>query len=609
MKRFFLSIAVFMAAATIAFSQMSFEAQIDPNWEPEVVNVDKSALTYQVLFIGNYHEVQTLGTDGMPNGSTPAKQWHDFIGMTPDNDSDDLAWVIVNHEMIQANDKIGDGGGMTSFKIRRDPVTDTLIIVEQTLADGRSGKFFNVDFVNTVGETGMNCGGIVSEYDGRLWTAEEWWQGSNEAIYAGGDGFRDTTDYVVSSDIEGDFDGYVLKRYENLNWMVEVDAVNAKAVRKQYNWGRQPFEGGCVLPDNQTVYVGSDATPGYFTKFVADVPGDFTKGKTYVYKQDEGAFTGSWVEIENTKMEDMLNFTQIAMSRGATMFNRVEWVSYNRTNGKIYFTCTGRDNPGNRLKSGAAAGATVAQHIKDRAAEQGVDPLGPDYVDYYGRVMEFDPSNNSARVFLEGGPDLTDDVTSENYPDKHLTNPDGLSFLYVNNKTYMIIQEDLNGSSMGRVPKDFDNNRTCEVYLHDWENEPSIDNLIRIAVVPFGAEVTGARATPDGKSLLINSQHPSADNPFPYNNSLTFALTGFDKLPSSIEDEPAFDNDGGFQVWPNPVTRELYFNTTTDVALYDSKGLRVKVYRNVDNINIAGLTPGAYFVRTLDGKGKKIIVQ
>ncbi|MEO1713009.1 MAG: hypothetical protein AAFU60_06705, partial [Bacteroidota bacterium] len=45
-----------------------------------------------------------------------------------------------------------------------------------------------------------------------------------------------------------------------------------------------------------------------------------------------------------------------------------------------------------------------------------------------------------------------------------------------------------------------------------------------------GAEVTGAQPTSDGFSLLVNSQHPRTSNPFPFNNSLTYAINGFENL-------------------------------------------------------------------------------
>lgn len=45
--------------------------------------------------------------------------------------------------------------------------------------------------------------------------------------------------------------------------MTEIDPRQAVAIRKQYNWGRQAFEGGVVMPDNQTVYLSVDATPAF----------------------------------------------------------------------------------------------------------------------------------------------------------------------------------------------------------------------------------------------------------------------------------------------------------------------------------------------------------
>ena len=161
--------------------------------------------------------------------------------------------------MIVQDDKIGDGGGMTVFRVKRDPDNDTLIIMDQTLSDGRSGKFFNVDFVNHTGETGMNCGGIISQADGRIWTAEEWFRSSNGSISD-----RDQSEFRIigTGTVNGQaapagfpgFNGDTVAKFQNQNYMTEIDPREAVAIRKQYNWGRQPFEGGTVLPDNKTVY-------------------------------------------------------------------------------------------------------------------------------------------------------------------------------------------------------------------------------------------------------------------------------------------------------------------------------------------------------------------
>ena len=256
-------------------AQLKFPVNIDTSWSVKTVWMPKSPLKYQTIFVGGVDEVMTTATTvkdpvkgeiKSPAGKELAKQWHDYIAVVKDNAKPSEGWVIVNHEMIQANDKIGDGGGMTMFKLKKNS-DGTLEQVEQTLADGRKGKFFNVDFANTVGETGMNCGGINA--NGRVWTAEEWMQTSNAAISSKGTGFRDTSDFVIGQTTPAGFpgfDGKTLKRYQNLNWMVEIDPKNAKAVRKQYNWGRAGWEGGVVMADNKTVYLFEDGSPGILCK-------------------------------------------------------------------------------------------------------------------------------------------------------------------------------------------------------------------------------------------------------------------------------------------------------------------------------------------------------
>ena len=165
MKKVLLAGGAILALAT-ANGQIKFDPSIDTAFMNTEFKLPASPLSTQVLFIGGVDMVETTPTYGNPGGQKVAKQWHDFIGFTPltaedcVDDPNAIGWASVNHEMISADANIGDGGGMTVFKIRRDAATDSIIVVEQTLADGRIGKFFNVDFANTVGETGMNCGGI-----------------------------------------------------------------------------------------------------------------------------------------------------------------------------------------------------------------------------------------------------------------------------------------------------------------------------------------------------------------------------------------------------------------------------------------------------------------
>lgn len=575
-----------------------FDKQIVVNedyFTKEVI-MPASSMVVDPIFIGGIDSVETAA------GRALAKEWHDFIGLTPDPENEGEFWVSVNHEMVVKDEKIGDGGGMTVFKVKQNE-DGTLTVLGQTLTDGRSGEFFNVDFKNTVGETGMNCGGINAP-DGRIWTAEEWWRSSNGSI-AGG--VSDTTDFTITgSGIAGTFDGETIKKFENFNYMVEIDPMEAKAIRKQYNWGRQPFEGGAVAADNKTVYLGADATPGFFTKFVAENEGDFTSGKLYAFKQEAAE---KWVEIANGSIEDALSFSENAMAAGATMFCRLEWVTIDPNTGNVYFTETGTDNLGNAWPETG----NVAQHHVDRASGKGIDPRSSDYKDYYGRVLKYDVSAMEVTSYLEGGPEyMSEDGQHYSiYPDKHLSNPDGISYIMTGGKTFLMIQEDLNGTSYNRMPYGF-SNRACEIFFLDLSIEnPTVDDLQRISVVANGAEVTGAVAFPNGKTILLNSQHPELSediNNYPFNHSLTVAISGFDGVITSLPDMTE-EEGTGLRIHPNPTTREIILNKVTDVAIYDVMGKRVKVARNTKVVNVSGLTPGKYIVQTIEGETTSLIIQ
>ncbi len=633
MRNFQLSLTLGLAAASglAVQGQTIFQETIEmpAGFVPDSILMPPSPLTTQVLFIGGTDIVQAPGAYGNPAGPAIAKEWHDFIGFTPDTDSDDLGWVSVNHEMIYRDDRLGDGGGVTVFKVRRK-ADGNLEVVDQQLGDGRAGKFFGVDFVNTVGETGMNCGGITSGVDGRIWTAEEWWRSSNRDINTGNtsgssfpltvgsrdnQGVRDTADWTISTDIPGGWDGLTLKKYQNFNWMVEIDPREAKAIRKQYNWGRQPFEGGAVEPSNSIIYLGPDDTPGFFGMFVAETPGDFTKGTVFAYKHDKEGY--NWTPI--WEQSDLLEHHDAAARKGATMFNRIEWVAIDPHTTNVYFTETGTDRPGTALAGGLAMGGAENPYHAARAKALGLSgSTDRNYPDYYGRVWKYDPVKDTATVYLEGGPFFQESPSEEGYPSVHLSNPDGLNIMQLDGRSFLIIQEDLNGRSFGRVPAGV-NNSTCEVFLLDLAiEEPTLDDLIRLTAVPRGAEVTGACPTPDGKSLLLNVQHPNSANPFPYNHSLTFAIHGFDKvrIPAKGANtgaqafQPEVSETVGFSLYPNPATRIVELNGTHDVAIYNAAtGQRLQVRQQVSRLDVSDLAAGAYLVTNEEGKTIRLVVQ
>jgi secreted PhoX family phosphatase len=399
--------------------------------------------------------------------------------------------------------------------------------------------------------------------------------------------------------------------------MVEIDPVNAKAIRKQYNWGRAGWEGGVVLPDNKTVFLFEDGSPGILAKFVAVTAGDFTSGQLYVYKQDA---PGKWITIENN-LDTLLELNTVAVRRGASMFNRLEWGAYH--NGKVYITETGRDqftfNSGNSkngvISKGLIDGFKARYRVITGNSFPGTDAQAADSVrngrffDYYGRVLEFDLATNEVRSFLEGGPFFaasTSQVRTAGYPMVHLSNPDGLDFMTIKGKTYMIIQEDLNGTSFNRMPAGV--TVVCETYLLDMNvSNPSLADLVRITACPPGAEITGAIAI-DSKTMLINSQHPAVTNTPPYNNSLTYAISGWDGTPA-LSNDKFFDGTATFTVYPNPTARELHLSRRMDVAIYDALGKRMRVERDVELVNVSDFTPGVYFIRNTEGETLRFVVE
>jgi secreted PhoX family phosphatase len=210
-------------------------------------------------------------------------------------------------------------------------------------------------------------------------------------------------------------------------------------------------------------------------------------------------------------------------------------------------------------------------------------------------------------VQIEGGPYLASSPTQSTYPENHLSNPDGLTTMEINGKSYLIICEDLNGTSNGRMPAGI-TNRACEMYMLDLAIEnPTTEDLVRIAVSPFGSEITGACPTPDGKTLMVNAQHPSSANPFPYNYSLTFALTGWD-LEQLVSVNEVRKKNAAFKVYPNPSSGTVNLEKMANVAVYGMDGKLIKTFENTIQLDLSELSKGIYYIRNEEGATQKLLL-
>lgn len=411
----------------------------------------------------------------------PAKGMHDFIGYIPVNGSSTHGFLYVNHESGSIDDHLGDGGGGTFFEVK--------------LKDGRwhvAGDFRHIDF-SAVGGTLRNCGGTVTPHNTIL-TAEETEPASNRELFPF---FRDTSD----------FNG--MKRFQHFGWMVEVDPFAGKAIRKMYQMGRFMHEDAYFDPDGKTVYLTDDYIQSVFFKFVAATPGDYSNGQLYAYRQSDDGESGEWLMLPMI-MDSLIKIRDVAMRRGATLFVRMEWID--GIDGRIFISETGTDFFD--WSAPAAMGAKPARHFEK------LKQSGLTYADPFGRLLLFEPALNKMSVYLEGGTAPTD-------PAKNFAFPDGLRIVTINGRNYLVVNEDLYGTSLNRVSKEaFERGETYnEIYFLDLSiKNPTVDRLQRFMAAPRGCETTGSEFTPDGSTYFVSIQHPDTNNGEPFNKSMVIAV-------------------------------------------------------------------------------------
>lgn len=578
----------------------------------EEVMIPASPFIYDVLFTG--------GVDSVYQGGqwSYANEWQDFTAYVPINGRSDSGYVVVNHERINTDNVLGDGGGMTVFTAYKDQ-NERWHVAE----DANGYKFRNVDF-SSVGGTFANCGGIQTSW-GQVWTAEEWCYDNfpnnasvststlntpaMEALYSWAwdpskpGGFSDTSDYTVQT-VNGQTVNQAIPFYQNFSYMVEVDVENATAIRKNYNMGRYAHEGGYVMDDRKTVYLTDDASSGsVFFKFVADVAEDFSQGQLYAYQQGTNGNGGAWLPM-TMDLNNMLYTRDSALALGATIFMRLEWVE--GVDGKIYITETGR---GKQFDVSAAItkGGTLAYHLQIMDDSDGLTDGKAD--DLYGRVLQYDPTTENMIVFLEGG-DGNGVNSGMDTTGNHLASPDGLASTEINGIKWLVINEDMNPSGSPASPASF-GKKLNEIYFLDITDgmPKNVSDLKRFAVGPRGCETTGGRFTPDGMTYFVNIQHPSTSGTIaPFDHSVTLAITGFNEYLTNLSTDE-WKNEDNFTIYPNPSARTVYMNKTTDIAIYDVNGKRILVQRNVSQFDISNLEAGTYFLTTAEGQSKKLIVQ
>ena len=436
--------------------------------------------TYKVLFSEGDPVTRADGKQ------FPAKGNHDLCVYIPDESQPNTKGrIYVSHETKRKNINLGDGGGATIFDIEK--------------VDGEwkvISDFMHVDF-SGVGFTNRNCGGTITP-NGTIFTCEEAWAHNTSYLYMNGQGMTDTS-WVNGRPI-----------WQNMGYIVEVDPIKNQVIKKHYQMGKFVHEDAYCTKDGKTVYLSDDMNPAVFFKFETDTPYDYNKGKLYAYQQTNDGASGKWIELPNDT-SSWLDIRNVALKMGASMFIRHEWIE--EIDGKFYISETGDDEY--NLSHSVMIGGNFTNY-----AEQNLKTIGKEnFSDPYGRILVFDPKTNVIKPFLEGGM-FPDSISC-------FSNPDCNTSVKIGGKTYLVLSEDIIGTEKGRSG-DGTVGFYNEIYFLDMSIEhPTVNDLLRFCVAPYGSETTGVIFSPDGKSMFINIQHPDVNNPPPFNKSCTIVVEGF----------------------------------------------------------------------------------
>jgi secreted PhoX family phosphatase len=477
-----IAFALLLAFGSCNTKQISSElfTPVAVNYNNRTVEIPEG-FSYKILF----SEGDTVITNS--GKRAPAKGSHDMIVYIPINNSSEHGYLYVNHEEHKPNAILGDGGGGTIFEVEKKNGEWQVV-----------GDYRAIDFSN-VGETFRNCGGTLTPH-GTILTTEEEFPKANTEIYSRF-GITDTTDYNGK------------KKFLNYGWMIEVDPATRKAIRKIKNFGRYPHEDAQCMADDKTIYFTSDNKPSILFKFIAQEKGNYDTGQLYAYQQSSDGNFGIWIELPMQE-DSLLNIIDVAVRKHATMLISNEWIE--AVGDKLYITESG-SNQFDFINE-VQMGGVPAKHL-DELCSDGNNK----YRDPFGRLLELDLKTNKLRVLLNGGVSSTDSFFC-------FSSPDAMTSVKIKDKIYLVISEDTHGHKNGKASQEVvsKNETYNEVFFLDLSiKNPSLQDLKRFMMAPEGCETTGNMFTPDGKTYFVTIQHPTTNNPAPFNKSCVLAITGF----------------------------------------------------------------------------------
>jgi uncharacterized protein len=294
-------------------------------------------------------------------------------------------------------------------------------------------------------------------------------------------------------------------------WVVEIDPMNPNSTPvKRTALGRAAHEGATVATARNgkaVIYMGEDARFEYIYKFVsrdAIKPGGASanaqlldQGTLYVARFDASG-KGSWLALMHgqgpltaangfaDQGEVLIKSRQASDLLGATKMDRPEWIDIDKQ-GWVYTTLTNNSNRGGANQPGVDAANPRANNSMGNIIRW------KDSDDFDGATFEWN------HFVLAGDPKLDRADAKGNVKGDAFACPDGL---WTDARGVLWIQCDMSTSAMGKGDlANLGNNGMLAADVKTGE-------IRRFLTGPSGCEITGATATPDGRTLFINVQHP-----------------------------------------------------------------------------------------------------
>ncbi len=294
-------------------------------------------------------------------------------------------------------------------------------------------------------------------------------------------------------------------------WVVEIDPYNPSSTPvKRTALGRAAHEGATVAVTKDgraVVYSGEDARFEYIYKFVSRdriQPGGFRENATlldhgtlYVARFDADG-KGRWLALAHGQGpltaangfadlgEVLIKTRQASDLLGATKMDRPEWIAIDQQ-GWVYCTLTNNSSRGADKQPGVDAANPRANNTTGHIIRWKEDgDFDGDNLQWNHFVLAGDPANERAEA-------------QGNIQGDAFACPDGL---WVDRRGVLWIQCDMSTSAMGKGDlQRLGNNALLAA-------DPRSGEIRRFLVGPAGCEITGATATPDGRTMFINIQHP-----------------------------------------------------------------------------------------------------